>query len=84
MINSFYMLSDEDKKDVIENKSKYSLSEIEAKLAIICVHKKVNFTKENEVAETEATKPTATFNLNQTEDAVPAWLSVLRSVHKNS
>jgi len=48
------------------------------------VHKKVNFTKENEVAETEATKPTATFNLNQTEDAVPAWLSVLRSVHKNS
>ena len=39
LINSFYMLSDEDKKDVIENKSKYSLDEIEAKLSVICVRK---------------------------------------------
>ena len=37
------MLSDEDKKDVIENKSKYSLDDIEAKLSVICVRKKVNF-----------------------------------------
>ena len=32
MINSFYMLSDEDKKDVVENIDKYSIDDIEAKL----------------------------------------------------
>ena len=42
LIAKFYMLSDEDKKDVIENKSKYSLDDIEAKLSVICVEKKVN------------------------------------------
>ena len=47
LINSFYMLSDEDKKDVIENKSNYSLDEIEAKLSVICVRKKVNFDKDD-------------------------------------
>lgn len=83
MIASFYMLSDEDKREVIENKAKYSLAEIEAKLAIICVHKKVNFTKENDNEQTA--KPVVTYNLNQTEDTAPAWLNVLRSVrNKNS
>ena len=47
LINSFYMLSDEDKKDVIENKSNYSLDEIESKLCVICVRKKVNFDLDN-------------------------------------
>lgn len=47
LINSFYMLSNEDKKDVIENKSKYSLEDIEAKLSVICVRKKVNFDLED-------------------------------------
>ena len=46
LIAQFYMLSDEDKKDVIENKSKYSLEEIESKLAVICFKKKVNFNLE--------------------------------------
>jgi hypothetical protein len=41
------MLSEEDKKDVIENKVKYSLDEIKAKLAVICFEKKVNFNSEN-------------------------------------
>jgi len=83
MIKSFYMLSDEDKKEVIENKAKYSLGEIEARLAIICVHKKVNFSKNDNV--TEPVKPVTTYNLNQSEDTVPAWLDVLRSVrNKNS
>ena len=37
MINSFYMLSDADKKDCIDNIDTYSLDQIEAKLSIICV-----------------------------------------------
>ena len=31
------------KKDVIENKAKYSLDDIEAKLSVICVRKRVSF-----------------------------------------
>jgi hypothetical protein len=41
------MLSDEDKKDVIENKTNYTLDEIKSKLAVICFEKKVNFGLEN-------------------------------------
>jgi len=40
------MLSAEDKKEIIENKEKYSLDEIKAKLAVICFEKKVNFNSE--------------------------------------
>ena len=46
MINSFSMLSDEDKKDVIDNIDTYSLDDIEAKLSVICVRNKVIFTAE--------------------------------------
>ena len=75
LINSFYMLSDEDKKDVIENKSKYSLDEIEAKLSVICVRNKVSFAQETEHEE-EA--PATIFNLNDTEaSSLPAWLKAV-------
>ena len=47
LIAEFYMLSEEDKKDVIENKTKYSLDEIKAKLSVICYEKKVNFNSDN-------------------------------------
>ena len=81
LINSFYMLSDEDKKDVIENKSNYSLEEIESKLCVICVRKKVNFdldnTEKNE--NTVEVEKVATYNLNNVEnEAVPAWLKALK------
>ena len=81
LINSFYMLSDEDKKDVIENKSNYSLDEIESKLCVICVRKKVNFdldnTEKNE--NTVEVEKVTTYNLNNVEnEAVPAWLKALK------
>ncbi len=44
LIAEFYMLSDEDKKDVIDNKTNYTLDEIKAKLSVICFDKKINFT----------------------------------------
>ena len=78
LINSFYMLSDEDKKEVIENKSKYSLDDIEAKLSVICVRKKVSFSKEDEEVKEE--QPPITFNLNQVEnDPLPAWLKAVEN-----
>ena len=85
LINSFYMLSDEDKKDVIENKSNYSLDEIEAKLSVICVRKKVNFDLDNsnkneDTVEEVDNKEVTTYNLNETESTnIPAWLKALKN-----
>lgn len=78
MINSFYMLSDEDKRDVIENIDTYSVDEIEAKLSIICVRNKVNFNLEED--NNTQTSP-ITYNFQNYEDvAVPAWVKSLQSV----
>ena len=85
LIQSFYMLSEEDKKEVIENKAKYSLDEIESKLSVICVRKKVNFdledTSKNDSIVEET--PVTTFNVNEAEGAVPAWIKALRATRDN-
>ena len=87
LIDSFYMLSDEDKQDVITNKEKYSYDDIEAKLSVICVRKKVNFDledtskNENKVEET----PITTFNLNDdAAGSVPAFVSALRNARNHN
>ena len=83
LIESFYMLSDEDKKDVIENKSKYTLDDIEKELSVICVRKKVNFNLDEEKESTKEVVPT-TFNLNYAEEnELPAWLKAVEN-HKNA
>ena len=78
LINSFYMLSDEDKKDVRENIDTYSLDEIESKLCVICVKNKVNFdsesSAENKNNTEEENTTVTTYNLEQ-ESNVPAWIS---------
>lgn len=81
LIKSFYMLSDEDKKDVIENKSKYSYDDIEAKLSILCVRKKVNFDLED--TENKKKEPVMTFNLEDSEVFVPAWIQALKDARKS-
>ena len=82
LIASFYMLSDEDKKDVIENKAKYSLKEIKAELSIICVDKKVNFNLENASSVEEAP---VTFNLNSHQaDNLPAWLKAVEDTRNRN
>ena len=83
LINSFYMLSDEDKQDVIENKANYSLDDIEAKLSVICVRKKVNFdlddtSKNDNIVEEE--KDVMTYNLSGNDTAsTPAWIAALKN-----
>ena len=82
LIKSFYMLSDEDKKDVKENIDKYSIDDIEAKLSVICVRKKVNFEQDNSdenniKVEEEKSTPVTTFNLEDNGSSVPAWISAL-------
>ncbi len=79
MIDGFYMLSDEDKADVIANIDTYSLADIEAKLSIICVRNKVSFNLDED--KDEKKNPT-TFSLNNgmDDESVPAWIKAIRSV----
>lgn len=85
LIKDFYMLSDEDKKDVIEHKSEYSLEEIESKLALIGYRKGVNFnlntSSENEESTVEEDEnPVTTFDIKATEDStVPEWVKAVES-----
>lgn len=85
LIKSFYMLSDEDKKEVVENKAKYSLDEIEAKLSVICVRNRVSFDLEEEpkVETKTVEQPVTTFNLEEQASSAPAWIAALRNT-KNS
>ena len=83
LINSFYMLSDDDKKDVIDNIDTYSLDDIEAKLSIICVRNKVSFDLETE--DKTDNQPTV-YNLNSgdfEDESTPAWVKAVRSVAKD-
>jgi hypothetical protein len=84
MISKFYFLSDEDKKEVIENKSKYSLDEIEAKLSVICVRNKVNFnlddSSKNDINTEEPV--VTTFNLVNEGPSIPAWIMAVKNNQK--
>ena len=85
MIKSFYMLSDEDKKDVIDNIDTYSLDEIEAKLSVICVRNKVNFNLDEDNNSNNNDEP-FTYNLNAQEAddlSIPAWLKAVQAVAEN-
>ena len=69
---TFYMLSDDEKKDCLDNIDTYSYDDIEAKLSVICVRNKVSFSLDKPVEE----KP-ITYNLNEVEDSnagLPAWV----------
>ena len=83
LIKSFYMLSNEDKKDVMENKEKYSLDEIEAKLSVICFRKKINFASEKEEPEGEPVAP-VTYSLEDATEDIPAWLNSIRDAHNKN
>ena len=78
MIEKFYMLSEEDKKDVIENIDNYSLDEIEARLSVICVRNKVSFEEKQEE------KPgTTTYSLQEAAiDTTPDWIKAVLNTEK--
>lgn len=78
MIASFYMLSEEDKKDVIDNIDTYSLDDIEAKLSILCVRNKVSFDLEDN-KETEVEPIAYSLNGTTTDDNLPEWVKAIQS-----
>ena len=86
MIKSFYMLSDEDKKDVVDNIDTYSLDDIEAKLSVICVRNKVSFALDDEEEKKKKDENPTVYNLdgNIEEDAsTPAWVKAALETAKN-
>ena len=84
IIKSFYMLSDEDKEDVIANKSNYSLDEIEAKLSVICVRKKVNFDLDDTSKNEEVEDTVVTYTMNNNEgSSTPAWIAALKNTRNS-
>ena len=81
LINEFYMLSDEDKKEIIENKANYSLDEIKAKLAVICYQKKVNFNSEtSEKIDNNTEQEIVTFNYGNDDSNLPDWVKAVKNI----
>ena len=84
MISKFYFLSDEDKKEVVENKSKYTLEEIESKLSVICVRNRVNFnlddSSKNDINTEEPV--VTTFNIANEGPSIPAWIKAVQNNQK--
>ena len=83
LINQFYMLSDVDKKDVIDNIDTYSLEDIENKLSVICFRNKVNFNTQD--AEDKDPEDPTTYSLsgNLGSDSVPAWVRAIEATQGN-
>lgn len=85
LIAEFYMLSDEDKKDVISNKEKYTLEEIKAKLSVVCFDKKINFTMASEKEEpSENNEDIVTYDLNVNDKSLPEWVKAVKEQERLS
>lgn len=82
LIAEFYMLSDEDKKEIIDNKEKYSLDEIKSKLSVICFDKKISFSKEEKEEKKE--ESTLTYTLEETDknSNLPDWVKAVKEQEK--
>ena len=82
LIAEFYMLSDEDKADVVSNKEKYTLDEIKAKLSVICFDKKINFSLNKETEDTKE-ENVITYELNNDENnSLPDWVKAVKEQEK--
>lgn len=84
LINSFYMLDDSEKKDIKDNKSKFSLDEIEAKLSVL-------YTRKTRVAEAEKQRAqeadqvsdsVTTYNLADDMKDLPDWVKAVHAVEE--
>lgn len=79
MIDRFYMLSDDEKKPILDKIDTYSVDEIEEKLSVICVRNKVSFAKEDDDnGNTGAT----TYNVDDGVDTTPDWIKAVMETAK--
>ena len=82
MIAKFAMLSEEDKADVIANKSKYTIEDIESKLSVICVRKKVNFDSLDNSKINNNMSGQFTYTMSDVPTDVPAWVQAVKNNKK--
>lgn len=82
MIAKFAMLSEEDKADVIANKSKYTVEDIESKLSVICVRKKVNFDSLDNSKINNNMSGQFTYTISDIPTDVPAWVQAVKNNKK--
>ena len=80
MIGRFYMLSDEDKKEIIDNKANYTVEDIEEKLSVICFRKKINFDVET---NNKTEQPAVTFHVSNFGASKPDWLIAVDNAKNN-
>lgn len=81
MIARFYMLSDEDKQEVVDNIDNYSLEDIENKLSVLCVRNKVSFA--DPVKDKDDNPTIYSLNEKSKNDVdVPEWIKALQEVAK--
>lgn len=64
LVNRYFMISDEDKAEIVNNLSNYSYDEIEAKLAILYVEQNVDFS-EVDGQSNDNPSPTLSFSLEE-------------------
>ena len=83
LIERFYMLDEADKKDIIENKAKYSLEDIEAKLSIIYTKKKLLAEKESEIQDVQK-EDVLTYSLNEEVSSVPDWVKAVETIEQEN
>jgi hypothetical protein len=81
LIESFSSLTDEEKQDVIDNKSSYSLEEIESKLSIIYTRKSINLNDTNSTNVVDS--PVVTFNVAEYGESTPAWITAIKNIKNN-
>lgn len=76
LIAKFSMLSEEDKAEVIANKEKYSLADIESKLSILYCRQSLAQAAVEEAKEDKENNVT-TFNLTEVDE--PDWIKAVKS-----
>ena len=79
-IAEFFMLSDDDKAEVINNIDNYTVDEIEAKLSVICFHNKVSFIDPSAEDDDNSDPIPTNFSLQGLEDndSAPEWVKAVR------
>ena len=84
LINSFYMLDDSEKKEIKDNKSKFSLEDIEAKLSILYTRKsmKLDLEQHAQEAETQVEQNVTTYSLADNMSNLPDWVKAVHEVEE--
>lgn len=78
LIDTFYMLTDEMKKEVVDKIDEYSLEDIEAKLSILCVRNKVSF----DLKQDEDPLSYSLHSEDNEDTTLPEWVKAVKAINE--